>query len=434
LKVKVTDLGDCKKQIDVEVPYETIKPGIQKTYDRYQKKVKIDGFRKGRIPLSLLKKQFGDSIEAEIVDNLIQEYFGKAIEQEDLPIIAPGSMKDVKYNENEPFCFTAEVEVEPEVEVNDYTGLKVEKEAVKVSKKEVLQTLEMIRDEKAELVETDKGAQKGWVVTGDVQALDGSGVPLVGQKWEGRSFVIGKAPIGDLLNDQLDGVKKGEERKFTIVQPGVEDGDEELVDNYLITVSKVEEKIIPALDDDFAKSLGEYDSVADLKEKIEARITAQQEEESEKELRYRISEEIIKANDFKIPDAMVQNVMESMYEDHLEQSKVQNQQPAEFQQFKEYQEPQVKWNLKWHLLSDKIVEKENLVVTKDELDKEIAKLTIVEGKEDKKLKTWFGNPKNTKRLQDGMLEDKLMTFLKDNAKIKEVSLKKKKVGNTGEDK
>ncbi|MBN2414943.1 trigger factor [bacterium] len=426
MEITVTATGDCTRQIDIEVPFHDIQPHIDKAYARYQKKVSIAGFRKGKIPISLLKKQFGDAIRAEVVEDLVQHYFSEAVKEKELPIVAPGSVKDVQFEENRPFRITAEVEVEPDVAVSDYTGFTVEKDKITVSREEVDHTLDLIREEKAEARETDDGAKTGDIVTGDVQALDGSGVPVIGQKWEARSFEIGKPPVGDMLAGQFDGLRSGDERRFSITQPPDEEGGAAQIDHYSISVSKVEEKILPALDDAFAASLGGYASLADLKENIRQRITSQREEESERALRFRISDEIIKRNDVTLPESMVKNVLDSMYEEHLQQSGQQSRKPLERSQFDGYQAPQVRWNLKWHLIGDKIAEQEGISVSDEELEAEISKLIVRDGAEDKKLKAWFKNPENARRLRDSMRDDKLMAFLRERVKIKEVTPKKRR--------
>lgn len=430
MDITVTATGDCTRQLDIEVPFKDVQPHIDKAYARYRKKVNIAGFRKGKIPISLLKKQFGEAIRAEVIEDLVQHYFREAVKEKELPIVAPGAVNDVQFEEDKPFRFSAEVEVEPDVSVSNYTGFAVEKDAVKVSKEDVARTLDMIRDEKAEVRETDDGAKAGDIVTGDVQALDGSGVPIIGQKWEARSFEIGKPPVGDMLEGQFDGLRRGDERRFSITQPPEEGGGASQVDHYSISVAKVEEKILPALDDDFARSLGEYESLNDLKQTIKERITSQREEESQRALTFRISDEIVKRNDFTLPEAMVKSVLDSMYEDHLQQSEQQAREPLERNQFDTYQAPQVRWNLKWHLLADKIAEQEQIAVSDEEVQKEIDTLISREGAEDKKLKAWFKKPENARRLRDSMRDDKLMAFLREQVKIKEVTPKKRRENKT----
>ena len=120
MKTVVTDVQSWKKRIEVEVDYQEVRPYLDKAIRKYQKKISLDGFRKGKVPLSIIKKRFGDAIQAEISEELIQIFFKKAVEEEDLAIVAPGSVEDVTFEENLPFRFIVEVEVEPEITVSNY--------------------------------------------------------------------------------------------------------------------------------------------------------------------------------------------------------------------------------------------------------------------------------------------------------------------------
>jgi len=422
LKVTVTDLGECKKQIDVEVPVEEVKPRLKKAFKKYQSRVHIDGFRQGKVPMSMVEKRFGDAIRAEVADDMLQHYFKAAIDQESLEIVAPGAIKDFVFEEDKPFSFSSEIEVEPEVEVTDYQGLKLEKQAVKVLKKDVDQTLKMIQDQRAEQKEIKVGAKQGDFVEGDVQALNAEGVAIEGEKWEKRVFELGQPPIGQLVGDQLDGIKTGETRQFTIVMGKEETGqDEERTDQYEITATSVRKKVLPKLDDAFAKGLGEFETLDALKENVEARIKDQRQEESEKALKAELIDEIIRRNDFTLPEAMIDNVLNAMWEDAQKNPQAPTQMPED--QFKTARRPEVVWNLKWSKLWEAIAKAENIVISDEELQGEIDKVVNATGKEDKKLKAWFKDTTRRRRLQENLLEDRVVALIKESSKIKEVAKK-----------
>ena len=423
MKITVTDLGDCKRQMDVEVPYDEIVPHVEKAYKKYQSRVHIDGFRQGKVPMSLLKKRFGDAIQSEVADDMVQHYFRAAVLQEKLDIVAPGAIQKLNFEEGQPLTFTAEVEVEPEIEVKDYKGLKLEKTTVQVSGEDVDKTVEMLREQKADRREIEAGARMGDVVEGDVQALDASGVAMVGERWENRQFELGEPPIGHLIGEQLNDVKKGDTRRFSITVPASETGEEsDRIDNYEITVKSVKEKVLPTLDDAFAQSVGEYETLEALKTHIRERITAQQEEESERGLRYQMIDTIIQRNDFVLPEAMIENVLQAMWEDFQKQPQAQ----LTRDQYVQAKRPEVVWNLKWSKIWSKIAEVETLAVTDEELQAEIDKAVNASGKEDKKLKVWFNDETRRRRLRDNLLEDKVIALIKAEAKIKDVAPKKAK--------
>ena len=176
MKTVVTETGACKRRLEVEVGAEEVRPYMEEAYRSYQKKLHIEGFRKGRVPLSIVKQRFGEQIRAGVADDLVQTFFRDAIEKESLAVVSPGTVQELSFGEDEPFRFTAEVEVEPEVRVVDYKGFKVEKEVLKVTEEDVKRTLEVLREQKAERKPVEGGAQSGHIVEGDVQALDASGL------------------------------------------------------------------------------------------------------------------------------------------------------------------------------------------------------------------------------------------------------------------
>ena len=421
MKTVVTDVQSWKKRIEVEVDYQEVRPYLDKAIRKYQKKISLDGFRKGKVPLSIIKKRFGDAIQAEISEELIQIFFKKAVEKEDLAIVAPGSVEDVTFEENLPFRFVVEVEVEPEITVSSYKGFKVEKPYRKVTQDDVKQTIHTLREQKAESKPVDGEAREGHIIEGDIQAVDASGVPIIGRKWENRVFEMGVPPLGDILQDQLMGVVAGEERRFKIPRTEKDsDGKEQMrEDHYSISVHAIKEKILPELDDEFAKSMGEFDTLLALEENVRQRLEAQQEDQAEKILKNRIADEIIKRNDFELPPIMVENGLNRLWEDY----KKRPESKMDEKHFRDENRPAIVWNLKWHLIWRKIAELEEIAVTDSEVNDEIEKMATAPSQDEKKIRAWFRDQERRKRLKENLLEDKLMDFLKENVKIKEVILK-----------
>ena len=427
MKTVVTSLSAWKKQVEVEVSPEEVQPQLDRAFEKYRKKIHIDGFRKGKVPVSLIRQRYGDAIQAEAVDDLVQTFFRKAVVEEKLPIVSQATVKDVSSDENQPLVFTAEVEVEPDVEVSNYTGIKVEKEVQKVAGEEIDQTLEVLREQRAELLDREGGAITGDVVEGDVQALDSSGVPVIGQKWDKRSFELGKPPLGDLVGDQLTGVKIGDDRMFTVVQPETADGkSEKREDRYSIKVTAVKEKVLPELNDVFAKEIGEFETLDELKIDVEERLQAQRDGDTERNLRNRIADEIVKRNDFELPPSMVESALSGMWEEYQKRPDADADEIA----YREQNRPMVLWNLKWHMLWQKIAEIESIAVTDEEVGAEIDRMIKESEQGEKKMRAWFKDEKRRRRLKENILEDRVISFLKEQAKIKETTPKKQKPAST----
>jgi trigger factor len=424
LKTDVTELGSYKRRVEIEVPYQEVEPHLEKAYRKYQKKIHIDGFRKGKVPLSLVRKQFGDAIQAEVADDLIQTFFKKAIEEQNLAVVSAGSVKEMSFNKEEPFSFVVEVEVEPAVTIKDYKGLKVEKEIHKVTKEDIVQLKEAVREQKAESRDWEAGAEESHIIEGSLQAMDASGVPIIGKKWDPWAVELGRPPIGDQIKDQLTGVKAGEERRFEIRQPQkTPDGKvQEQIDYYLINVSSVKEKILPAWDDVFARENGNFETIADFEKDIREKLVQRREEEAERILRSRIADEIIKRNDFEVPPSMVDNMLDRLWDDYQKQP----EQRLTEEQYREENKGTVVWRIKWHLLQQAIIDQEEIQVSEEDVDTEINTMIEASPQEEKKIRSWLKTPERRQRLRDNLLEEKVMAFFKEHAKIKEVSLKPSK--------
>ncbi len=424
MKSELTRINHWKKLLKVDVPAEEIGPHIEEAYQSYQKKVHLEGFRKGKVPLSIVRKRFGKAIEAEVSEDLVQTFFKKAVEEENLALISPGVIKEVSFAVGEPLQFTAEVAVEPEIEVNNYKGLKLEKEIHKIDKEDVQQTLRMLQEQKAEIRPIEGEAKPGYIIEGDVQALNESRIPIVGHKWEDRAIILGEPPLGDQIQDQLLGVNVGEERQFTVMQPekGPDGKLKEKKQNFLIQVKAIKEKVLPEISDDFAKDIGEFKTVSELEDALQKQLEIQKERDSEDKLRHQLMNEVIRRNDFELPEPMVKNTLDLLWENYSKQSK----EKVDEETFRKEHLPQTVWNLKWQLIWKKIAEIENIAITDEELDREIEKAAQSNPKESEKIKAHYRNPRHRSRLKLDFLEDRTIRFIRGNSKIKDVHVKKPK--------
>jgi len=424
LRVEITEIGSCKKKMEVEVSYSEVKPYIEKKIADYRSRIAIDGFRKGKAPLSIIKKRFGDAINAEVVDELIQIYYQKAVREKKIAVVAPGTIQEVSFEEGKPLKFTAEVDVEPEIEVKDYKGLSFSKEIVRVTDEDVEKSIEILREKKAEIKPVKRGAKRGDIIEGDIQALDGSGVPIIGHKWEDRSFELGKPPLGDIIEDQLLGVVSGEQRRFTIRSKDVDEKGRKIDrdDHYSIRVENVKERILPEAGDKFAKDIGNFESIQELREDIRRNIIRHRQEEAERALRERIADEIIKRNDFELSDSMIENTLNSLVEDY----KKYGEEDFDENKFKEKNRAAVIWNLKWNIIWPRIAENEGISVKEDDIEKEIKKIAESSSQNEKKIRAVLKKPEEMRRLKNRILEDKVFDFIKKNSKIKEIEVDPKK--------
>ncbi len=424
MEAVVTEVDACKRRLEVTIPAEEYTHGVEKACKTYQKKMHIDGFRKGKVPLGIIQKQFGEAIKAEVTDELVQTFFRNTIIEKNLNVVAPGVIKDVSHEEGGVVRFTAEVDVEPGVTVSHYKGLKLTKEVLRVTEEDVDRTIDVIREQRAENRPVDGGAEAGHLIQGDIQAIDHSGVPIIGSKWEDRQFEIGKPPMVDEVETQILGARAGESRRFRLVsqRPDAQGNMQSHEEHYTIQVKEVYEKILPDVDDAFAQELGDYADLKALKKELRSRLEAERSEHAERQLRSRIADEIVKTNDLRLPESMIENILRNMWEDEHERGKTSLDETA----YKEQHRAGAVWNLKWYRLWNKIAEVESLEVTETELDDQIDKLAKAAPKEEKKIRALLKDVKRRERMREDLLEEKVMVLLKEHGKIKEVVVKSPK--------
>lgn len=420
MKTEVKDVESYKKKLNVEVPAEEVSPYLDKAYLKYQRKIKIDGFRQGKAPLSLIKKRFGKSIEADVADDLVKEFYSKALDENNISPVAPGQIISVNYQEGEPLKFTAEVEVEPEITVKDYKGVKVEKEIIPVTDHDIEMMIQYLLEQHAERKEVKEGAEKGFLLEADIQALDPTGFPIVGQKWEKRIIELGLSPFAGDVEEQLLGIKAGEERRMHIHLPGeTQDNNMNTEQHYLLHVHQIFEKIVPVFDDDFAKKLGEYENTDQLKSRLKENLESQRERDSENTMRQKLMQEIVKRNDYTLPPAQIEHTLNKMYEDEQKRS----EKPVNKDQFLQQNQPMLVWSIKWDRISHKIAENESIVVTDEAIDTEINKIVETNPEQEKRIRAQYKSEQARERIREHLLEEELMQFLKSEAKIKEVTVK-----------
>jgi len=420
VKVVVSDVNEWKKKLDVTVPSGEVENKTKDKIKEYQKKAKLDGFRQGKVPVSLIEKRFGEALKADAVDDCIDKFFKKAILENKIDIVAPGKITDVKYDDGRDLEFSAEVEVTPEVDVNEYTGFKVEKDIVPVTDEDVDNTIMQLREEAASINETDDAAQEGFIIRGTVQEVDESGMPIVGKKWDDQVFELGKPPIINDSLDQLKGVKKGDERRFSLLVPK-QDGEQQKVE-FSITVDAVFEKKLPEPDDEFVKKFGPFGNIDALKAHIRDTFTKENESRSESALETRIIDEVIKHNDFELPPSLVEAGLDNLWEDYKQKEKT----DISEDDFRKSNKPVVEWNLKWDILYEKIAEKEAIEITDEDMEEHAKKIEETSEEEAKKFRRYIKNSSNRKRVVRELLVNKVIDFLKSKSKIKEVKQKKQK--------
>jgi trigger factor len=429
MQVKVESLSKIKKRIDFEIPAERVGQEIDKAYADIRKKADVKGFRKGKAPLSFIEKNYSDLMEQDVLKNLFSDTYFKAIQEEKLfpvehPVIESESLK-----KGEPFRYSATVEIYPEVTITDYSGFEVLKERFVMDDGIVETRIKEMQENMARLEPAEEGraAAMGDFLTIDFKGFI-DGVPFDNGSAEDFHLELGDGRFIPGFEDKIVGMKCDETGNISVTFP--EDyGKKELAGkdaSFEIVVKDIKVKTLPTLDDEFAKGLGEFENMEELRTKIAESHENQEKGRIEADLRDRIVREIVERNPLEVPGAMVDKQLQIMLDSTKKRLSLENismemigmDDETYKSQFREKAENQVKGAL----LLDALAEKEGIKVEDEQLDEKIREIASERGIDYEYLKQFYENNKNAAENMKGQLrEDRIFSLLEKGLTIREVS-------------
>lgn len=421
MEVKIENPEKGKKEISVHVNTDELVPKFEEAYRDYKKNIVLGGFRKGKVPLHLVKQMFGKSIRRDVADKQISEYSEQIITEHKIHIVAPPEIDDVDFNETDGLKFKINLEVQPEFDLTKYTGFKFEKENYSLDDETIQKTLEQIQDQHAQMEPIETEAKANDFVIADLQQLDETGVPIIGKKYDAAFFHLNENDKENyVVSKQFLGVKNGDVIRITVPKMAVDAKTEPTgEDFYEATVKEVKTKILPELDDEFAKDLGDYETFDEFKESVVKRLEKKIKQEAHQHYINNISNEVVEANPFDLAEKLVQMQVKSYVERFLKQRPSQPINPDMLmEQFKK----EADWNLRWDLLKDKIIEKENFELTDKDYDDYYAEIAEMEDTDVERIRNRYLNEDLKKQIEPSLMEKKIINFVAENSKITEKTI------------
>lgn len=416
MEYSIQKLSKSKIEIAVNIEKEEWEKYIKDTYEKNKFKYSVEGFRKGKVPMSVLINRYGKSFFFEdALDDAMDKAYGEVIEKENLHVIASPDV-DLKSLGEDGTKFVITVIVKPEFELGQYKGLTFEKEQVTVSDDEVTAEMDRVRESRARMVEKDTPAENGDTVIIDYSgSIDG--VKFDGGTAEKQSLELGSGTFIPGFEDQVVGMKKEEKKDIEVTFP--EDyGSKDLAGKkavFAITVHEVQKKELPELDDEFVKDIDdELNTVDEWKEKIKAQILDTKAKNAEVKLENAIVEKVAENTEIEIPEAMIEEELDYRiqdFENNLKQYGLKMNDYLKYtnssvEKMKEEQRDEAVRNVKIRLVLEEICKKENLTVTPEEIQ---SKIQGIDEKQMQQAVNYYANK---------LLTDKLLTFLKENNDIK----------------
>lgn len=431
MKVTVSESDAWRRTLEVEVPGEDVRRRFETAYKNYSKSLNLPGFRKGKIPVSLVKKRFGKAIQGEVLQEVMQECYREASRSEGLTPVSEAMIEDVNYEEGQPLKFTASVDVKPEIVAQDYRGLKTTRPVFKVTDADVEEQLQRVQEQNATEQEVGRPAGLGDVVVADLQELDESGLPIIGRKQEERPFHIGGRNANHDLDNQLVGISAGETRRIVLTHTGEDENEARLEGSQhqegreirmMFSAKEVRERTLPELDDEFARDQGQFESLDELTAQIRTDLQAQAEFASRRYLEGHIVDELIRKNAFDLPEIMVENALDTLVENQKKEHEGHEQDIDEDAIRQESREGTIR-GLKRHILMEAIQKQEELEVEEAEMDSQLDVMSRRYDMEREQLRQILKRSDQIERIESNLLTEKTFDFLIEHAEIEDVEAK-----------
>jgi len=324
LQTSTEQLEKDRVKLRVEVPESALKPAVDAVYRRWANEIKIPGFRKGKVPRQMIDARVGPGvIREEALRDALPDLYRDALRAEDLEAIAPPEIDVVEFEDGTPLVFEATVDVRPEVAIPDLSAIEVEAPPSEVTDSDVDDQLERLRDRFAELEPVGREARRGDHVLIDLKGYKNDEL-VEGMSAPDFLYELGSRTGPPKLDEELEGTRPGAILKFTdsihIHQEGEADHDHSSTEdvNFTVLVKEVKTKKLPMVDDEFAKTVGEFDSVDDLKEDVRARLATVKQQMAEEELNARVLSALVDASKLVPPEKLVEGEFEHRLQ-HLEE-------------------------------------------------------------------------------------------------------------------
>lgn len=414
VKTEVKKISSSKRELKVTLPKEKLDAIRDQEAQKVRQEAQIPGFRKGKAPISMIKRRFAGVIESYALEKAVEQSLFEATQQEKLDFIGTPEAKKIDFDEEGNLISTIEVETLPEIELKKYKGIKLVRDKYVVTDKLVDENIQQLLKERAEVTAVDGPVEEGHRITVDMQELDETGVPIVGRKYTDVSIKVGEGQFDKDIEMQLVGVKKGETKRVEKVYPDdfpQEDyaGKKELYD---ITVKEIMEEKIPELTDEFVEELGDetLKTVDDLKKRVRENLERQYENESKQRLEEDLIQTLLSENPFEIPKTLVENYLDNMVQNALQRNPQLKAEDA-----RRAYEPNAETMVKWYYLTKRIAEVEKIEVSDEEVEKFLEEYV----KDEEQRKKMMANQHQVQHMKEDMFYDKVVKFLLDNAEIEE---------------
>ncbi len=417
MDINLKEINSYTQEMTVGLEWNELSDDFNKFIGKFGKQIKMPGFRPGKIPKPVLIKKFLPLIESQFVDDNVQNYYLEALRKKDVIPVNKAEIKDVHFHRDEHFNFTAVFEVEVDIKFPSLkmNSIIVEKVVYKTDREDINFAIDDMRRSRAEMRTVEDGAKNGDFILADLQKIDESGLPIIGEKLEKRYIKIGDGIFTGANQKKLIGVKPGEKMKILIPE-----GEEQKEVPYEISVINVEEEILPEINMDFVKQMDpDAKDIESWKNAVLEQIEKNYQKRAHEQFDRNISDAMIE----KINPEFAPSMVESYLDHIIEDVKANNQgTKIEEEKVRETYRPLSERNLKWYSIRKAIIKDQDLKILADEVKTEIERLKAESPKQAQEINKFYKKPSNRTRIEDALMEKKIIAYLTNFVKVKEIKV------------
>ena len=437
MKISVEEIGETARKVHVELPEEKVNRHLKKAYQQLNRTAKVRGFRPGKVPLAILKRQYADQVNHEVGLELVNETLMEALEQTDIEAVGQSDLDREPLQEGEPFRYSFIVEVRPEVVVKDYKNIPAQKKPLVVEEEEVDAELEVRRQANSYLksLEESRPIQQGDHAVLDFKAF-AEGKPVPDGEAKGFHLEVGGNRFNPEFETKLIGASKGEQREIEVTFPP-DYGNKNLAGKnalFQVEVMDIKEQSLPELDDEFAKNLGDFDNLEDLRTAVRQELQGSRGHQIDAEVWNQILDELISRNPFDVPQSMVEQELQRMLDTIRYRLSAQNltleQAGMDEETFKERNREVAERRVRATILLEKIAHQESLEVSDEEVDQGLHRSAKDMNQSYEQVRDFYKNNNLMEPYKRQLMEEKVINFLRDHADVIEVE---KAASGSGED-
>ena len=432
MEVNVEDLSSVKKILHIEVPQDVVRREIDSAYNEVKKTAKIKGFRPGKAPRQVLERHYGKDVRADVSSKLIQDSFAEAVQKNSLDVIGTPQIDPPELDVDKPYAYDATVEIRPELDAIEFSGIKLKKTLYRVTDQEIDTQLKALQKNLARQEKIDEFrpvAADDFVLIDYEGFKDGNPFEET-QRTENYTMKIGSAQIAAALDNGIIGMKPGETRSIPVTFPEDHPNDKlkGLEISFSVDLKEIRKEVLPEIDDDFAKNFGKYETLGDLKAEIVQNLSQGYEKRTEQELNEQIFSALLERIDFEVPDTMIEYELEGIVSDAERAFSYHNMSMEMIGMTHEslrekYRDTALK-QVKRHLILGKIIDQEPVELSEEELAQGFEKMAKSFNQPAEEIRKYYESKENMERLayfKHTLLEKKAIELIITKSDIEEVA-------------